>query len=130
MPNARLRIDDRDVSLGEVWAHFKSPPFTSAIRFSLLVPAEYVVEVFDERRSKAREISWEAHIENFLRRFGSMALDRFIHKLKRIEKVDSAPFAWVIISVDAVKIVNDGVLLEGIAEPFEPNLPLVLKPLS
>jgi hypothetical protein len=65
-----------------------------------------------------------------MRTLGAVMLNHYIRKLRHLEEVEQQPFSWVITSVDSIKIVSDGMLLEGTVEPFKENQRLVLKPLS
>ena len=109
------------MSLGSVWVHWKPAADGSSAAFSLLVQGEFVVEVFDKWRQKPAPEPWEGYILRQLREFGTSVLDSYVKVLAELDSIEKQTTTWVLTKVESVKIVPDGILLEGCAEIFLPE---------
>lgn len=130
MKACEFKVDGQETDLGAVLVHLKSDQRESPQTFSLLVRTEFVVEVFDENQTKAAVTSWECHIQRATEVFGTMAVELFLHNLKRLEEVEDVPPEMVITSVDSICRSAEGIVLGGKLQAFDVSKRPMLKPLK
>jgi len=85
--------------------------------------------VFDRYNEKENGEPWESYILEKLLKWKSIALDGCIDTLMSIDGLRQEAKQWVLTHVETVKASDQGIVLEGFAEPFDPRRIPVLKPL-
>ncbi len=114
-------IDNTPAPFGSVWVHLKGEPRGATEPYSVFIPTECLVEVFDPHARKPAEQSWRDFISADINDQGTWFVQRYFETLMKLNGETGKHVQCVLATVDDVKQEPAGIVIKGLVEEWCPE---------
>jgi hypothetical protein len=121
MQTPALYIGGNQIPFAAAWVHLKAEPYHS-IDYEVRIPRSLASQVFDPAATRPPEVGWPQFIRSEVDDLGTFIVEGYFRSMKALAPASpELGFEWIITTVDAVREDEHWLIIEGVAERFDPN---------